>query len=171
VFAAWQPPLWVRLFMTEFGKFIHKIHYIIQYITKPRPHLRWRTNKFKQLRHTKCRCWMPKLWTLPSNPFSETHREVQRDIISFIHKTTSADVVTRYRELNTFISPWNISKYLPFSQVTGIWYVAYHHANEEEDKLDCTHINVYSPRNSSGNFYVHYYDDRWVYKWKSNHLT
>jgi hypothetical protein len=76
-----------------------------------------------------------------------------------------------YMELNTFICPWSVSKHLLFSQFTGKWYAVYHEANEEEDKLDCTYINVDSPHNNSGIIYVYAYDDRWVYKRKSIHLT
>nr|AGM32105.1 hypothetical protein [Coptotermes formosanus] len=47
-----------------------------------------------------------------------------------------------------------------YNKFTGIWYIVYHEADEEEEKLDCGYINVDSTRDSYGNISLHYYHDR-----------
>nr|AGM32123.1 hypothetical protein [Coptotermes formosanus] len=46
-----------------------------------------------------------------------------------------------------------------YNKFTGIWYIVYHQANEEEDKLDCAYLNAYSPDNSSDIVSLRYYND------------
>ena len=59
------------------------------------------------------------------------------------------------------------SKYLLFSQFTGLWYFLYHTPADEYDNVECPTYIYGVPVGSSSKMLLFRYDKRCVHKWKS----